>query len=489
MKGEIHVTYNKLRLSVYEDYSNNELTFEAANHLINKIDDMYADSLVNEMTAVENEFINTSLSVVTESANMDVLTEAAKTFGEKVKALWSKFKAWVKTIIDKILGRKKQAEGTKVVAHPKLKGAMDSMSKAISKLKSARTAAEVAAALAAVAAATVGIKKYNKLKVQNENLGTKLQGTEDDYAKLCDQNKDLIQDLQEATDKASKYLEDIQALNKESDVKDASIRSLEKALDEKKKDLEKEKSKTRSLTGEVNNAYKMLDASDKQNSEKSDKIDQLTKEIADLQKKMDDAKAAAKERESKLASERDAANAKIKQMTPSYLMGIATQATRALEATTVLALPQKSTKTVDSEAKAKQIADAKKKQEAEDLEKYKQAAMKKYEAAKAEQQAKMNEEAKKRLPAISAKINKAKDKLLNFKHNNVELGLAKYFGTQLDSVWPTEIAKAHKSGDFYLEYRYSVYYLDDLERDIKDLEEEVERVEHPERFGRRRRMW
>lgn len=488
MKGEIHVTYNKLKLSVYESYSNNELTFEAANHLINKIDDMYADSLVNEMTAVENEFINTSLSVVTESAGMEVLTEAAKSFGEKVKALWAKFKAWVKTIIDKILGRKKQAEGTKVVAHPKLKGAMDNMSKAISKLKSVRTVADVAAALAAVAAATVGIKKYNKLKVQNENLDAKLQGAQDDYAKLCDQNKDLIQSLQEATDKASKYLEDVQALNKEFDVKDASIRALEKAIDEKKKDLEKEKSKTRSLTGEVNNAYKMLDASNKQNSEKSDKIDQLTKEIADLQKKMDDAKAAAKERESNLSSERDAANAKIKQMTPSYLMGIATQATRALEATTAIALPQKSTKTIDDEAKAKQIAEAKKKQEAEDLEKYKQAAMKKYEAAKAEQQAKLNEEAKKKIPDIKAKIKQAEDKLRHFKSGKVEIGLYKYFELGLTSTWPTEIDKARKSGDFYLEYRYSTYYLDQLERDIKDVEEEIERVEHPERFGRRRMM-
>lgn len=487
MKGEIHVTYNKLRLSVYESYSNNELTFEAANHIINKIDDMYADSLVNEMAAAENEFINTSLSVVTESASMEVLTEAAKTFGEKVKALWAKFKAWVKTIIDKILGRKKQAEGTKVVAHPKLKSAMDKMSKAISKLRSARTVAECAAALAAIAAATVGIKKYNKLKVQNENLGTKLQGAEDDYAKICDENKQLIQSLQDATDTASKYLEDIQGLSTKSKEQDESIRALAGTVKELREALDRETKKTNNLRSEVNSAYNMLDASDKQSKEKSAKIDSLKKELAEAQKKLDEAKAAAKKREDEIASERDAANAKIKQMTPSYLMGIATQATRALEATTVLALPQKSTKTVDDEAKAKQIADAKKKQEAEDLEKYKQAAMKKYEEAKAEQQAKMNEEAKKKIPDIKAELKRATDKLDGF---NIRKGrLGKSVLLSLTSVWPGEIEKAEKAGDYWVAYRCYQRYLEQINKEIKEAEEEVERVEHPERFGRRRRMW
>ena len=480
------MNYNKIKLSIYESYSNNEITFEAANTLIDKIDDAVADSIVSEMADAENEFINTSLSIVTESAGIDVLTEAAKTFGDKVKALWNRFKSWVKTIIDKILGRKKQAEGTKVVAHPKLKSAMDSMSKAISKLKSARTAAECAAALAAIAGATVAVKKYNKLKVQNEDLSLQLQGSKDDYAKICDENKRLIQSLQDATDTASKYLEDIQGLSIKAKVKDESIRALEGTVKELRESLDRETKKTNNLKSEVNSAYKMLDASDKQNQERSAKIDSLKKELAEAQKKLDDAKAAAKKREDELTSERDAANAKIKQMTPSYFMGIATQATRALEATTVLALPQKTTKTVDDEAKAKQIADAKKKQEAEDLEKYKQAAMKKYEDAKAEQQAKMDEDAKKKIPAIKAELKRATDKLDGF---NIRKGrLGKSVLLSLTSVWPGEIAKAEKAGDFWVAYRCYQKYLAQINKEIKDAEEENERVEHPERFGRRR-MW
>lgn len=474
------MNYNQIKLSIYESYSNNEITFEAANALIDRVDNAWADSIVSEMADAENEFINASLSIVTESTGIDVLTEAAKTFGDKAKALWNKFKAWVKTIIDKILGRKKHAAEVKVVADPKLSGAMDNMSKATSKLKSARTSVEIAAALAAIAAATVGINKYNKLKVQNAEL----KGANDDYAKICDKNAKLIQDLQDAADKASYY---IQKLEKESDEKDASIRDLENKIRVLETSLDTEMKKIRNLGSEVVSTQNKLDASNRQNQQMSEKIESLKKEIADTKKKLSDEKAAAKKRESNLTSERDSANAKIKQMTPSYLMGIATQATRAIEKTTAIALPQKSTKTIDDEAKAKQIADAKKKQEAEDLEKYKQAAMKKYEAAKAEQKAKMNEEAKKKIPDIKAELKRATDRLDGF---NIRRGRSGYPDQlSLTYFWPDEIAKAEKDGDFWVAYRYCKRYLEHINKEIEEAEKEVERIEHPERFGRRRRMW
>lgn len=474
------MNYNQIKLSIYESYSNNEITFEAANALIDRVDNAWADSIVSEMADAENEFINTSLSIVTESAGIDVLTEAANTFGDKVKTLWNKFKAWVKTIIDKILGRKKQAAEVKVVADPKLSGAMDNMSKATSKLKSARTSVEIAAALAAIAAATVGINKYNKLKVQNAEL----KGANDDYAKICDKNAQLIQDLQDATDKASYY---IQKLEKESDEKDSSIRDLENKIRILETSLDTEMKKIRNLGSEVVSTQNKLDASNRQNQQMSEKIESLKKEIADAKKKLADEKAAAKKREANLTSERDSANAKIKQMTPSYLMGIATQATRAIEKTTAIALPQKSTKTIDDEAKAKQIADAKKKQEAEDMERYKQAAMKKYENAKAEQQSRMNEEAKKKIPSIKAELKRATDKLDGF---NIRKGrLGKSVLLSLTSVWPGEIDKALKSGEYWVAYKCYQRYLDQINKEIKEAEEEAEREEHPERFGRRRRMW
>lgn len=89
--------------------------------------------------------------------------------------------------------------------------------------------------------------------------------------------------------------------------------------------------KIRNLGSEVVSTQNKLDASNRQNQQMSEKIESLKKEIADAKKKLADEKAAAKKREANLTSERDSANAKIKQMTPSYLMGIATQATRAIE--------------------------------------------------------------------------------------------------------------------------------------------------------------
>lgn len=474
------MNYNQIKLSIYESYSNNEITFEATKSLIDIIDNAYVDSIVSEMADAEHEFISTSLSIVTESADITALTEAANTFSEKAKALWNKVKAWFKTIIDKILGRKKQGEGTEVIAHPKLKSAMGDMSKAVSKLRSARTVAEVSSALAAIAGATVAVKKYNKLKVQNEDLAEHLQGSKDDYAKICDENKKLIQDLQDATDKASKYLQDVQTLNKESEAKDESIRALEKTINELNNSILEETKKSRGLMGEVNSAYAMVDKSDQ-------KIESLKRELAETKKKLDDAKAAAKKREADLTSERDAANAKIKQMTPSYFMGIATQAARAIERTTAIALPQKSTETIDNEEKEKKLTDAKKKQEAEDMERYKQAAMNKYEAEKSEKQAKMNEEAKKKIPAIKAELKRAMDRLDGF---NIRKGrMGKSILLSFTSDWPGQIDRALKSGDYYVAYLCYQGYLEQINKEIKEAEEEAERVEHPERFGRRRRMW
>lgn len=474
------MNYNQIKLSIYESYSNNEITFEATKSLIDIIDNAYVDSIVSEMADAEHEFISTSLSIVTESADITALTEAANTFSEKAKALWNKVKAWFKTIVDKILGRKKQGEGTEVIAHPKLKSAMGDMSKAVSKLRSARTVAEVSSALAAIAGATVAVKKYNKLKVQSEDLAEQLQGSKDDYAKICDENKKLIQDLQDATDKASKYLQDVQALNKESDAKDESIRALEKTIDELNNSILEETKRSRSLTGEVNSAYAMVDKSDK-------KIEALKRELAETKKKLDDAKAAAKKREADLTSERDTANAKIKQMTPSYFMGIATQAARAIERTTAIALPQKSTATIDNEEKEKKLADAKKKQEAEDMERYKQAAMNKYEAEKSEKQAKMNEEAKKKIPAIKAELKRATDRLDGFNIRKGRMGGSILLSFTSD--WPDQIERALKSGEYYVAYLCYQGYLEQINKEIKDAEEEAERDEHPERFGRRRRMW
>lgn len=105
--------YMKLRLAIYESYGNGEMTSEACSHLIDSLDMKYGESIAEEAANAENDFINASLKVFTESAGEDVLTEAAKDFGAKIKAAWEKFKAWVKKIIEKILNLGKKPEQQK----------------------------------------------------------------------------------------------------------------------------------------------------------------------------------------------------------------------------------------------------------------------------------------------------------------------------------------------------------------------------------------
>ena len=97
----------KLQLSIYESYSNGDITKDACDNLVNSIYNKIGDNIVEEAENAENEFINSSLSVLTENTHdSNLLMEAANTFSDKVKALWEKFKAWLKALINRLFGRK-----------------------------------------------------------------------------------------------------------------------------------------------------------------------------------------------------------------------------------------------------------------------------------------------------------------------------------------------------------------------------------------------
>ena len=128
--------YMKLKLSIYESYSNGEMTSEACSRLIDSLDMKYGESIAEEAANAENEFINASLKVFTESAGENALTEAAKDFGAKIKAAWEKFKAWIKKIIEKILnlGKKPEQQTAKIQVPKALDRALSDAKKWITKL-------------------------------------------------------------------------------------------------------------------------------------------------------------------------------------------------------------------------------------------------------------------------------------------------------------------------------------------------------------------
>ena len=159
----------KLQLSIYESYSNGEITKDACDSLINSIYNKIGDSIVEEAENAENEFINTSLSVLTENTHdSNLLMEAANTFSDKVKELWEKFKAWLKALINRLFGRKEKPSG-KVNGPKGLMNALNTLKSKVKSLKGA-TGAKVAVAIGGIAVAISGVKKVLSNKGNTEEV-------------------------------------------------------------------------------------------------------------------------------------------------------------------------------------------------------------------------------------------------------------------------------------------------------------------------------
>jgi hypothetical protein len=207
----------KLQLYIYESYSNGEITKDACDSLINSIYNKIGDSIVEEAENAENEFINASLSVLTENTHdSNLLMEAANTFSDKVKTLWEKFKAWLKSLINRIFGRKEKPSGK--VNGPK--GLMNSLNTLKSKVKSLKgaTGAKVAVAIGGIAVAIAGVKKVlsnkgNTEEVDANAVDKSCKDIMDDCQSVSeDQSKKGIEDKENPVSKVIKALRDTASL-------------------------------------------------------------------------------------------------------------------------------------------------------------------------------------------------------------------------------------------------------------------------------------
>lgn len=152
--------YVSMKMSIYENYANGNLTRGNARQLIDVLNNNYGNTLVQEMVDAENEFMMNSINVAYESAGVDALYEASETFGQKVAKIWENFKKWIKGIIDAILGRKKEIpDKSQVTVKKGLPKAMDDLLVQAKKLKSAKGIAAIGAAVAGVIGATAVVKK------------------------------------------------------------------------------------------------------------------------------------------------------------------------------------------------------------------------------------------------------------------------------------------------------------------------------------------
>lgn len=158
--------YYTLKLSLYERCENGDISSAVCESMICNIDNKRGEDIVSEMRHAETEFIDSTMNVMESAASIDtdIVVEAAKTFGDKVRALWEKFKKWVKDIIDKITGRSKKAKKGKIKVPKGLMKALDQLKNGLNKLKGAKGAVAIAAALASVVGAVAVVKKLKPSK-------------------------------------------------------------------------------------------------------------------------------------------------------------------------------------------------------------------------------------------------------------------------------------------------------------------------------------
>lgn len=184
----------KLQLSIYESYSNGDITKDACDSLMNSIYNKIGDSIVEEAENAENEFINASLNVLTENTHdSNLLMEAANTFSDKVKTLWEKFKAWLKALINRLFDRKEKPSG-KVNGPKGLMNALNTLKSKVKSLKGA-TGAKVAVAIGGIAVAIAGVKKVLSNKGNTEEVDANA------VDKSC---KDIMDDCQSVSEDQSK---------------------------------------------------------------------------------------------------------------------------------------------------------------------------------------------------------------------------------------------------------------------------------------------
>ena len=158
--------YYTLKLSLYERCECGDISEAVCESMICSIDNKRGEDIVSEMRHAETEFIDSTMNIMESAASIDtdIVVEAAATFGDKVRALWEKFKKWVKGIIDKITGRSKKAKKGKIKVPKGLMKALEQLKNGLSKLKGAKGAVAIAAALASVVGAVAIVKKLKPSK-------------------------------------------------------------------------------------------------------------------------------------------------------------------------------------------------------------------------------------------------------------------------------------------------------------------------------------
>ena len=181
------MTFDKLRVSIFEAYQNNEISRETCQDMLESVLNMEGDHIVAEGEAIRSDFMNVALECANGNVEFTALEKKADTFGEKVKAVWEKFKAWVKKIVDAIKNKLFPKKPVTVRISEAFDKALDKASNLVNAVAANADFVSIAKTLAACAAGTGAILAGKKFVTKRaDDVHKKILKVSTGFQKLVD---------------------------------------------------------------------------------------------------------------------------------------------------------------------------------------------------------------------------------------------------------------------------------------------------------------
>ena len=89
------MTFDKLRLSIFEAYQNEEISRDTCQNMLESVTDMEGDHIASEADSVRGSFMGIAMEAANGNVEFAAFEKEAQSFGDKVKGLWEKFKKWL----------------------------------------------------------------------------------------------------------------------------------------------------------------------------------------------------------------------------------------------------------------------------------------------------------------------------------------------------------------------------------------------------------
>ena len=179
------MTFDKLRLSIFEAYQNEEISRETCENMLESVTDMEGDHIVSEAESIRADFMGVALECANGNVEFAAFEKQAETFGDKVKAVWEKFKKWVAGIVNAI--KKKVCPKQKISVSEEFMKFVDKATNMVNSIKAnadlVTVAKSVLALVGSVGGIFVGKKMVTKYK---DEVHKKLVTAADGVRKVVD---------------------------------------------------------------------------------------------------------------------------------------------------------------------------------------------------------------------------------------------------------------------------------------------------------------